>query len=88
MVPILWSWQEAMRMMWYVFVCSIKKSKVVRTCYWGGGSLLFVVLIKMVSNNTAFQVLAVIFENTVFILCNSLMRNFVKFSVFNIFGAS
>lgn len=54
----------------------------------GGGSLLFVVLIKMVSNNTAFQVLAVIFENTVFILCNSLMRNFVKFSVFNIFGAS
>lgn len=53
----------------------------------GGGSLLFV-LIKMVSNNTAFQVLAVIFENTVFILCNSLMRNFVKFSVFNIFGAS
>lgn len=54
----------------------------------GRGSLLFVVLIKMVSNNTAFQVLAVIFENTVFILCNSLMRNFVKFSVFNIFGAS
>lgn len=54
----------------------------------GGGSLLFVVLIKMVSKNTAFQVLAVIFENTVFILCNSLMRNFVKFSVFNIFGAS
>lgn len=53
----------------------------------GGGSLLFV-LIKMVSNNTAFQVIAVIFENTVFILCNSLMRNFVKFSVFNIFGAS
>lgn len=87
MVPILWSWQEAMRMMWYVFVCSLKKSKVVRTCYWGG-SLLFV-LIKMVSNNTAFQVLALIFENTVFILCNSLMRNFVKFSVFNnIFGAS
>lgn len=36
MVPILWSWQEAMRMMWYVFVCSLKKSKVVRTCYWGG----------------------------------------------------
>lgn len=87
MVPILWSWQEAMRMMWYVFVCSLKKSKVVRTCYWGG-SLLFV-LIKNVSNNTAFQVLALIFENTVFILCNSLMRNFVKFSVFNnIFGAS
>lgn len=54
----------------------------------GGGESLLFVLIKMVSNNTAFQVLAVIFENTVFILCNSLMRNFVKFSVFNIFGAS
>lgn len=34
----------------------------------GGGSLLFVVLIKMVSNNTAFQVLAVIFENTIYFM--------------------